>query len=68
MEPARDAEKVKKMFNQGQPFWVDPQSGYRYSMVAPCPQDGGYASVAEIEKERQALSRVVFQCSSCSNL
>lgn len=68
MEPVRDAGKVKIMFAQGQPFLVDSQSGYKYSMVAHCPKDGSYAPVAEIEKEHRALSRVVFQCSSCFNL
>jgi len=67
MEPAKDVKKVKKMFAMGQPFLVDSQSGYRYSMVAHCPRDSSYASVAQIEKEGQALTKVVFQCSSCYN-
>jgi len=67
MEPVKDAKKVKRMFAQGQPFIVDVPSGYKYSMVAFCPKDGSYASVAQIEKSGQSLSRVVFQCSSCFN-
>jgi hypothetical protein len=67
MEPVKDTKKVKKMFIQGQPFIIDEQSGYKYSMVALCPKDGSYAGVAQIEKSGQGLSRVVFQCSSCSN-
>jgi hypothetical protein len=67
MEPVKNANKVKKMFDMGQPFLVDSQSGYKYSMVARCPKDSSYASVAQIEKEGQALTRVVFQCSSCFN-
>ncbi len=67
MEPVRDAEKVKRMFLQGQATIVDPESGYNYSMVARCPKDGSYASVAQIEKTGQPLSRVIFQCSSCFN-
>ena len=65
MEPVKNATQVKKMFAQGQPFIVDIPSGYKYSMVAFCPKDGGYASVSQIEKSGQQLSRVVFQCSSC---
>jgi hypothetical protein len=65
MEPVRDAEKVKRMFLQGQPTLVDAKSGYKYSMVARCAKDGNYASVARIERSGQALSRVIFQCTSC---
>ena len=67
MKPVKDTKKVKKMFAQGQSFVVDEQSGYKYSMVAFCPKDGSFASVAQKEKSGQSLSRVVFQCSSCSN-
>jgi len=65
MEPIKDTVKVKKMFAQGQLTLVDPQTGYRYSMVARCPKDGSFASVASIEKAEQSLIRVTFQCSSC---
>ena len=65
MEPIRDAEKVKRMFLQGQTTIVDPESKYKYSMVARCPKDGSYASVARIERSDQALSKVIFQCTSC---
>ena len=67
MEPVKDSKKVKKMFAECQPFIVDVPTGYKYSMVAFCPKDGSYASVAQIEKLGQSLSRVVFQCSSCSD-
>jgi hypothetical protein len=65
MEPVKDAAKVKKMFVQGQPFIVDAQSGYKYSMVSLCPKDHSYASVAQVERMGESLSRVVFQCNSC---
>jgi hypothetical protein len=67
MEPVKDFKKVKKMFATGQPFLVDSQSGFKYSMVALCPRDSRFASVAQIEKEGQSLTKVVFQCSSCFN-
>ena len=66
MEPVKDTEKVKRMFAQGQPALVDAQTGYKYSMVARCPKDGNYAFVARIERTRQFLSKVTFQCPSCS--
>jgi hypothetical protein len=65
MEPVRDAKKVKRMFLQGQTTLVDPESKYKYSMVARCLKDGDYASVARIERSGGALSRVIFQCTSC---
>ncbi len=66
MKPVKDREKVTSMFAQGQTDLVDPKTGYRYSMVARCPKDGSDASVARIEKERGSLSRVIFECTSCS--
>ena len=65
MEPVKDAERVKKMFAQGQLELVDMQTGYKYSMVALCPKDGDIASVARIEREGQSLSKVTFRCASC---
>ena len=65
MEPVKDTDKVKRMFVQGQPSLVDVQTGYKYSMVARCPKDGNFASVARIERAGQSLSKVTFQCTSC---
>jgi hypothetical protein len=65
MEPVKDTEKVKRMFAQGQPTLVDAETGYKYSMVAPCPKDGKYAFVARLERAGQSLSKVTFQCPSC---
>jgi len=66
MEPVKNLEKVKRMFAQGQAELVDAQTGYKYSMVARCPNDGNFSPVARIEKAGQALSRVTFQCNLCS--
>lgn len=68
MGSTKDVLKVERMFAMGQPSLVDPQSGYKYTMTARCPKDGSYASVAQIEREGQTLTKVVFQCSSCFNL
>ncbi len=65
MEPVKDTEKVKRMFAQGQPTLVDVRTGYKYLMVAPCPKDGNYASVARLERSGQSLSKVIFQCPLC---
>ena len=65
MEPVKDPEKVKRMFEQGQPALVDVQTGHKYDMVAHCPKDGNFASVARIERAGQSLSKVTFRCTSC---
>ena len=65
MEPVKDTEKVKRMFVQGQPDLVDVKTGHKYSMVARCPKDGNFASVARTERAGQSLSKVTFRCPSC---
>ena len=65
MEPIKDTDKVKRMFEQGQTELIDVQTRYKYSMVARCPKDGDFASVARIERAGQSLSRVTFRCTSC---
>jgi len=65
MKPVKDTEKVKRMFAQGQPTLVDAKTGHKYSMVARCPKDGNFASVARIERAGESLSKVTFQCTSC---
>jgi hypothetical protein len=68
MEPIKDKPKVARMFSQGQTSLVDTSSGYRYTMVACCPQDDSFSSVAQTEKTSTGLSRVVFRCPQCSAL
>ena len=65
MEPFKDETRVDRMFALGRPYLVDQQTGYRYSMVAKCPQDGCVATVAQIERSGECLSKVVFECTSC---
>jgi hypothetical protein len=65
MKPIKDTEKVERMFLQGHPDLVDPQTKYKYSMVARCPKDSNFSSVARIEKAGQSLSKVIFRCASC---
>jgi hypothetical protein len=65
MEPVKDHEKVKTMFEKGQPTVVNGQTGHKYDMVARCPKDGNFAPVTRIEKEGQFLGKVTFRCTSC---
>jgi hypothetical protein len=66
MKPVIDSQKVKKMFARGELFYVDPQTGYKYSMTARCPRDGGFGSIARVDKTGQVLSDITFQCTICS--
>lgn len=68
MEPVQDLSRVQRMFARGEPFLVDPASGYKYALVARCPRDGSFSAVAQIEKAGPALSRVTFQCPACATL
>lgn len=67
MEPVKDTERVKRMFDQGQSTLPDAQTGYKYSMVARCLKDGNFSSVARIERAGESLSKVTFRCTSCLN-
>lgn len=68
MKPIKDNEKVKRMFGQGHTTLIDTSTGYKYEMAARCPNDGSFASIAQLEKTPQGISRVVFRCPQCSNL
>ena len=65
MQPIKDIEKVKRMFEQGQSTFIDNRTKCKYSMVAKCPNDSVWSSVVRIEKAGQSLSRVVFHCTTC---
>jgi hypothetical protein len=67
MKPVKDSARVEAMWQSGQPFYTDKESGYRYTMVAKCPKDGGNSSPAQVYKQGQAIDRVVFQCSVCGD-
>ncbi len=68
MKPAKDIEKVKRMFSQGQTTLADVSTGYKYSMSACCPKDGSFSSIAQLEKSGESISRIVFKCPRCSSL
>jgi len=65
MNAVKDSKRVDQMFAMGTTTMVDPETKYRYSMIASCPKDGGDAHIARIERYGSSLSRVVFQCDSC---
>jgi hypothetical protein len=65
MGAVKDIERVKKIFASGHISMVDPETRYRYSLMAYCPRDKGQAYVARYERWGPSLSRVVFSCSRC---
>ncbi|KTB48800.1 hypothetical protein [Dehalogenimonas alkenigignens] len=67
MEPVKDTVKVEKLFASGHVSLVDPDTKYRYTMMAYCPRDNGRAYISRFERWGSRLSRVVFSCSDCLN-
>jgi hypothetical protein len=67
MEPVKDSHEVQKMFAQGEAYYLDAQTGYKYPMTAGCPRDGCFGSIARVDKAGQALSSFTFQCTICFN-
>ena len=67
MEAKKAPAMVKKMFETGKVTLVDPDTKYRYSLTAKCPDDGEYADVARFDKAGNSLSRVVFKCTLCED-
>jgi hypothetical protein len=65
MNAVKDSAKVKKIFASGHTSMVDPETKYRYSLMAYCPRDNGDAYVARYERSGPSLTRVVFSCSQC---
>jgi hypothetical protein len=65
MDAVRDTERVKKIFASGHVSMVDPDTKYRFSLMAYCPKDNGEAFVERYERSGPALSRVVFSCTNC---
>jgi len=69
---AEDIKKrIKMMLASGEVTYLDPESGYRYTLYANCPNDGNTASVARIAKENRtgsSVTNIIFKCPICSNL
>lgn len=69
---AEDIQKrIKNMLTNGEVTFKDPESGYRYTLYANCPNDGSSASVARISKENRtgsSVTNIIFKCPICGNL
>ena len=65
MEPVKDSERVQKMFAIGEPTMIDPESGYKYSLIAYCPKDNHLATLTQIERKANCLNSVTFECPTC---
>jgi len=69
MEKRKDKKKIEQMMQKGEINCTDPESGYRYSLCAVCPNDGQECSVAKFERaigKEIKINRVTFYCPLCN--
>lgn len=66
----KDKKKIEQMMQEGKIDFIDPESGYKYSLCAFCPNDNHECSVSNFEsasgKELKIL-RVAFYCPICNH-
>ena len=70
MKKVKDAKKINQILQKGDITYLDPESGYRYSLFASCPNDDHDCSVSSFDKEDgefTKITRVVFLCPICGN-
>jgi len=68
MEKFKDTAKINKALEKGEVTCLDPESGYRYSLCAVCPNDGHECSLAYFEKDvgqDSKITRLSFHCVLC---
>ena len=71
MQAEEIKKRIKMMLANGEVTYSDPESGYRYTLFANCPDDGSTASVARIAKENRtgsSVTNIIFKCPICSKL
>jgi hypothetical protein len=68
MKKAKEIAQITQMFGKGDITFLDPVSGYRYSLGAICPNDGFECSVTSFERESSEepkVTRTTFYCPIC---
>jgi hypothetical protein len=68
MKKKTDAVRITQILRKGDITFLDPVSGYRYSLGAACPNDGFECSVTSFERESSEEPKVVrttFYCPIC---
>jgi len=63
------------MLQNGKSTYVDPESGYKYTVFAPCPNEGHDCAATRFEREGMdyvvmvgRITKVVFTCPVCGNV
>jgi hypothetical protein len=68
MEKNRDIDRISQILNKGNITYLDPESGYKYSLCVVCPNDSFECSVASFEREggeESKITRTTFYCPIC---
>jgi hypothetical protein len=68
MRKKKDVERITQMLGRGDITFLDPDSGYRYSLGAVCPNDSLDCSVTSCEREsgeEPKVTRTTFYCPIC---
>jgi len=68
MEKIKDNKKIEQMMQKGETNFLDPESGYRHSLCAVCPNDSQECSVANFERAVGTdlkITRITFYCPVC---
>jgi hypothetical protein len=68
MRKKKDVIRITQILKKGDITFLDPNSGYRYSLGAVCPNDGLDCSVTSCERvsgEEPKITRTTFYCPIC---
>ena len=68
MRKKKDVNRITQILGKGDITFLDPDSGYRYSLGAVCPNDGLECSLTSCERESGEEPKVVrttFYCPIC---
>ncbi len=63
----KDADAVKRTFQNGQFSNVVAEARYTFPIVARCPRCGAEAFVTRYDNWGPSMDRAFFRCSSCFN-
>jgi predicted RNA-binding Zn-ribbon protein involved in translation (DUF1610 family) len=70
MEKVKDIKRIKQILNEGKTTFLDPETGYKYSLCATCQNDGHDCSLNSYERkggETSSIYKVIFMCPICGN-
>jgi hypothetical protein len=68
MKKRKDVGRITQILKKGEVTFLDPDSGYRYSLGAVCPNDSLECSLTSCERESGEYTKIVrttFYCPIC---